>query len=233
MRFLFILLYFLLAFKARTQGIGAVPDTVKGRDSLIFDLLRGVPDGVYITYESFKNNRPILKHQIVSTNDKQSPGFIARSLSSGRLKYLVDQDTVTLTSLTFWGFLENNTLYLNNSNGKYCRVILFGTLSSFVERVEASDLAFDNVNQSGVIISSGKIHPVSGIVSVDGMLQYLINLRNNEVLEYNLSNFKKLISDDKPLSYSFDLKSKKEQKKQIHSYLRRYNELHPFYVPKN
>lgn len=233
MRLVFILIYSLLAFKAKTQGDVTIPDTVKGLDSVIFDLLQGVPDGVYITYESFINNRPILKHRIVSTNDKQSPGFIARVIGSGQLQYLVDKDTVTLTAQTLWGFIENNTLYINNHHGIYCRVVLLGNLSCFVEKVESSDIAFDNVNKPWVVISSGKFYPVSGFVTVDGIQQYLINLKNNEVFEYNVPNFKKLISNDKPLLYSFELQSTKEQKKQIYTYIRRYNELHPFYVPKN
>jgi hypothetical protein len=89
-------------------------------------------DGIYLSFENFRNNDPILKSQIISTEDYNSTNFFERLMKSPRFSYYDDYGTLhELSRSSIWGLTSNGITYILHQE-MFVPLIIVGEISYFV-----------------------------------------------------------------------------------------------------
>lgn len=202
----FPLLIFLLTsicFKAQNDSVLVPPD---------------IQDGIYLTYEDFRLNRPLTREDIESKLDKEQQEFIGKVMFENTLTYRINGQLLSAETKTVWGYFQNNTLYVN-FRGEFFRVPVFGSVCYFVATV--------------TVINSGFYDPTFGYGAASTrtkeIREFMMNFYDGVVLEFNLDNVEQLLSRDATLFAEYKKLSKRKRKDQIYGYIRKFNEAHPVY----
>ncbi len=175
--------------------------------------------GVYISYDQFRSNKPILKQNIVSNYDKASLDFIRQVLAGKTLTYTDAAGTeITLNVSQLWGFSENNGIYIRINNN-FSRVMVLGSLSHFTAYVTT----YTNGGAPGIY------GPNYG-APVERMQQFVLDTQTGKVLEFNLNTMEYLLQRDPELLQEFMKLRKRKRKQLLFVYLRKYNEKHDLYL---
>ena len=70
-------------------------------------------DGIYLSFEKFRNNDPILRFQIISNEDYNSTNFFERLMTSPRFSYYDDYVTMhEVSRSSIWGLTSNGITYI-------------------------------------------------------------------------------------------------------------------------
>lgn len=205
----------LAAILLHCSMVKAQGDSVKYSRELL------MPDGVYLSYDDFRHNRPITKGQIVSDMDKSQLEFVDKVLYQEDLKFKRNDSVITRKSASAWGFFQNNTLYVNYKEDFY-RIPVFGSISYLVATVIVQNTGFYDPRFG---------YP-STAASTREIREFLMNFYDGLVIESNLENLEGLLARDKELFEEFAKLSKRKQKDQLYSFIRRFNDKHPVYFLK-
>lgn len=177
-------------------------------------------EGIYLTCKCFLEKHPIEKNEIVTDLDLNDGEFYGKALSKPKLSFTKNGYMKTVYTDSVWGFIQNNTLYVN-VQGRFYRVPVFGRISYFMAMVE--------VNQ---MVGAG-IDPLTGLpVSVPS--------RTRELKEYillfdagcgpfpfNLEKIENELRKDEEVWNEYHQEKSKNRKKFITKYIRKYNAHHP------
>jgi hypothetical protein len=185
-------------------------------------------EGVYLNYLDFRTNRPIPKQVIKSKESKDQLDFLDKTVDNNDFIIFVfggTQHAVPTDSI--WGYCQNNTIYINYKKG-FCRVPVFGHISHFIATVEIYNSAANNPYYGNYGTT------VTGMpMKTKEVRQFMLDFYTGNVVEYTLDNFSLMLSGDKALYDEFKLLKKRKQRQMMGLYLRKYNEAHPIFYPKN
>src|SRR3954462_5921693 len=95
-------------------------------DSISASALPKLVDGIYLTYQDFRNYKPVTKEQIYSKIDKSQLEFVGKVMFEEKVTFTRNDSLVTIPTKIAWGFFQNNTLYINYKEEFY-RVPVFGS----------------------------------------------------------------------------------------------------------
>jgi hypothetical protein len=190
-------------------------------DSIRYSRDLPMPDGVYLSYDDFRHNRAITRQQIISDIDKSQLEFIGKALYQEDFKFKRNDSVITRKSVSAWGFFQNNTLYVNYKDDFY-RIPVFGSISYLVATVIVQNTGFYDPRFG---------YP-SSASSTREIREFLMNFYDGLIIESNLGNLEELLARDKELFEEFTNLSKRKQKDQLYSFIRRFNEKHPVYFLK-
>lgn len=191
-------------------------------DSTLVPAFLDVPDAVFLTYNDFRNNKGILKEQIISAINKDQLDFIGKTLENESFSFSQDQKLNTINSKTIWGYIQNKTFYVNYK-GNFYRVPVFGSICYLVATVEIVGVGFYDPMFGPGSGPSGRRQEVR---------EFLINFYDGVITEFKMDQAELLLARDKVLYDEFKKLSNKKRKEQIFRYIRRYNEAHPVYFLK-
>ena len=221
---LFFLLLYTLIILAHAQDSTRVPYTPD------FEF----KDGIYLTFEQFKNNSPLPKYKIVTNIDKESPTFLAEVLKSDTIYFIGNKgEIIAFPKSKIWGYCENNTVFIFY-NKKFNRVIIIGKIGFFISQVTVTSTVYDNTMYP--YYYDPYYYPISGsprTVKNDEIVRYLIDFNTGQVLPFDYKNLEALLSSDTDLYNEYISLSKRKRKKLIFMYIRRFNERNPLYIKKN
>lgn len=207
MRVVILVCFLICSLCARTQV-----------DSVLFTADMRLPDGIYLTYDDFRRNKSIAKAQVVSNLDKSQLEFLGKVVFEEKFSYIENGVTFTVQSKNVWGFAQNTTLYVNFREEFY-RVPVFGSVSYLVANV--------------TVASPGFYDPRFGMSTGGGVTkeirEFLMNFYDGIVTEFTLDEVEKLLARDSELFEEYKKLSRRKQKEQVYSYIRKYNTRHPVY----
>lgn len=191
------------------------------QDSVALDSDNMQLDGVYLTYTDFRYQQGIKKEQIVTTIDKEHLDFFNKVLEQKNFTYTYNDNKSTIDSKNVWGFIQNNTFYVN-FKGDFYRVPVFGSISYFVATI--------------TVINSGFYDPrfgnTMGSTTSKELREFLIDFNDGVIMDFNRDKAEQLLGRDKALFEEYDKLSHKKKKDMIYGYIRKYNGFHPIYFLK-
>lgn len=199
MKLIFILFVFLLSVNLKAQ------------DSLIYDEDYVFKDGVFRTFNEFKENSP----SFVKENIKANFHSFAQNYEKFLVRNIQLKDSINnvyqLDSL--WGYSYNGIVYIYYKN-QLNRIRVFGSIAHFLVTKEVRNYSSTNYPN---YISNNKDS------------QYFLDFSTGNIYKYNLENFSLILKRDTMLYNEFSLNSDRKKAKLMFIYLRKYNERNPIY----
>jgi hypothetical protein len=177
-------------------------------------------EGIFLTVEQFKQNKPIKKSDIISSVPAGQVDFMNEVMSHKIVTY---RDSTgkeqQLESSTVWGYCQNRNIYMNFNND-FNRISMVGTVCHLVATITTYSSYHDPMNLNYAINNS-----------YDELRQFVFDTRTNKVLDFNVKNMEMILESDKELHAEFMKLSKRKKADSIFVFLRRFNAKHPLYLP--
>jgi hypothetical protein len=185
------------------------------QDSISY--LTPVENGVYLTYNDFRHNASIKTAQIVSRYNKTQLDFLGKVTLRDTFSYRTSAGITHVPSATLFGFMRNNTFYVNYK-GEFYRVPVFGAISYFVAEVVVSNANFDpRFGYPGGTSTSTEVR------------EFVMDFYDGQIEELSLGKAEALLSRDADLYQRFKKLKRSRQKDELYRFIREYNALHPVY----
>ncbi len=176
-------------------------------------------EGLFLTLEQFKKNKPILKSAIVSILPKDQIDFLTQVTEQKSITY---KDTAgveqKIETNTIWGFYQNRTVFINFNN-EFNRINVIGTLSLFSAMVVQAPMRNEPI---------GDMYAIEP--AFQELRQFVYDTQTNKVFDFNVKNMELLLKNDAELYAQFMKLKKRKKADSIFIYLRKYNEKHPLYL---
>lgn len=188
------------------------------KDSVVKDETFKMKEGIYLTYDDFRNNSPITRENIETNIPKDHLELFGKVLQQDEFSYTVEGEKITKKSKNAWGFFQNNSLHLNY-NGDFYRVPLFGSISYLVANVEVPASAFYTPGY-GTMGTTTNTYETR---------EFLMNFYDGKLEFFSMEGLEDLFKRDPALYSEFKNLSRKKRKEQLTKYIRKYNTLHPVY----
>jgi hypothetical protein len=190
-------------------------------DSVLYNENINLKEGIYLTYEDFRKNNPIVKEEIETTVNKEQLDFFGKVVDQLKISYVRNGTKNLVEAKNCWGFYQNKTLYVNYRETFY-RVPVFGSICYLVALVEVP------------VYFPGPYGPTYGTTTArtKEVREFIINFYDGVVEELNFEKVEKLLSRDETLYKEFMALKRKKKKEQISRFIKKYNELHPVYFLK-
>jgi hypothetical protein len=199
-----------LVLKGFAQSDGSPQLTKYDKDFVFYN-------GVYLTFEEFKNNSPSIRDFRV-VRSSQFSGQITleydcRDDKTGAMKSCVVDRC--------WGYAQNNTVFIaQGMEGYYFRLHIIGALIHYFS-VEVYSMPYYDYSYGYPTYRSNRRAENR---------EYIIELETGRRVDFNYKNFSRfLLENDKEL-YD-ELQNTKRKRKMIYHFLIRYNQKHPVYFP--
>ncbi|MEO5645082.1 MAG: hypothetical protein ABIQ40_11345 [Bacteroidia bacterium] len=190
-------------------------------DSVIYNSDFKFKEGIYLTFQSFRDNKPVPKNAIVSNYNKAEIDFLRKVMSTKTISYRDSSGMVwEIAPGKVWGFCENNSVYIRY-NGDFNKIVVMGSICHFT--------ALYTTYLSGGPTSAGAATTGAPVESVQ---QYVLDMQTGKVLDFVLPNIEELYARDEALYKEFMGLKKGKRRKLLFFYLRKYNERHPVYFSK-
>lgn len=178
-------------------------------------------EGVYLTYEEFKQNNPSIKEYELITEDVKYFKSKKPLVRIKKINYSTPGGMKeTLKSKNVWGISKEGKVYIL-VDGYPQKLIKIGSIIYFVvATVEYSGGGSFSSNMGG-----GK-----QLMSYEGLLDF----NTGGYYQYTMKNFLAFMHRDKELYNEFmRIKGKKNQKHKMISYIDKFNERNPIFFPSN
>lgn len=169
-------------------------------------------EGVYASFSAFRNGKPdVVKSQFIkpATADEYT---VRQWVNSEKLLYLDSAGAQkNFDPMTFWGFVEKETLFLFLGN-KFHKVNTLGQISYFLESYP---------------IIKGNMAPV--VTDARSTSSYrLLDMETGDINDYTVDNLMDLLERDEALFAEYKaIISQKEKRKKMYTYMERFNEKYP------
>lgn len=183
-------------------------------------------EGLYLTYSDFRHNWPIPKEKINTDINKDQLEFYSKLIESDNIEFIErDGSTAKIQSDKVWGFCQNNVIYLN-SNKWFFRITTFGAISFFMASVPVTYYSPGyNTFINGPVGSS--------TTNAKEIREYLMDFYTGNRVDYTMDNLAELLKKDTEIYNEFMALFHKKKKELAMRFIRKYNEKHPVYFPKN
>jgi len=169
-------------------------------------------DGIYLTFDDFKNNRPVYTDFEIKYRGGSTYLYVMCADSSRTYDCEVKEP---------WGYCLNKSVFIHQGyGGNYFRLQVIGALIHyFVIEMQYYDPAFNDP------FSPYSTTPNRRVSNRELVMEW--NTGNR--FEFCYRNFKIFLQENDPELLQ-QLESSKKKKKMIYFYLLKYNEKHPVYI---
>ncbi len=188
-------------------------------DSLLYSKDYTFPDGIYLSFEDFKYQRPILKERIVSNVDKNDEQFMLKVMQKNVITYTITGDTTrSVKTNALWGYSRGGIVFVNHGK-EFNRLVIIGSLCHFTAFVTTYGYQHDPYNL--------------GTNSQPGYAQeqFMIDMLLGKIMPFSVMAMEFVLPRDEELYKEWTALSKKKKKNSTFLFLRKYNQKHPLYFP--
>jgi hypothetical protein len=209
-------------------------------------------DGIYLDFYSAKNNRPVPKTRIVTTLDYKSNDFFKKLTENKTISYY-DTSGVKkeVKKEDLWGYADKGIIYMQVM-GSFSPFTFMGKICHIIAEIKLNDtIYYDPFTGRYIYPYSSYYYPYSyydpyyyrsynyrrnnyrQVERDPGMEldQYLLNFETGELWDYDVLGIKELIKNDTELYQEYNKLRNRVKKKLMFSYIRKYNERNPLYIP--
>jgi hypothetical protein len=204
-------------------------------------------DGLYLSFQDFKNNNPIPITHIVSEFDIRLPDYLDRVLEDDTVTYydnLFEERSTAIEDL--WGYAQRGKVFIafgeegsfnNPEFFSFYPLLSIGAVS-FFSGVEA----YYRTMNAGPNMGVGFADPMMNntmTVTETGQVQLLLEFKTGKILLVGRGELgsapiglvQQVLAPDVVLATEFNALTQREQKQKGMFYLRKFNERNPIYFP--
>ncbi len=185
-------------------------------------------DGLYLNVEMVKTNHPVPMVRIVTDhNDFNKFGSkIYNQIHPEERIILYDDNGVETSVLAkdVWGYALDDRLYIMLGS-RFQEIKFQGAISLFIASATTSE--FIPLKSEG-----GYTDYIASNVTIEDR-KYLFDFESNELRGYNYETLEELLNKDSELYTEYTSLPKRQKKRMMLTFIRRYNEKHPLYFPVN
>ncbi len=192
-------------------------------------------DGLFLNFESVKENHPIPPARIVTDEDMFDRAFYEKITMQKEIE-IYDENGVrkVLQIENIWGYSRNGILYIN-VGAAFHRISFMGSICHFVATVTTYnpnyyDPYYYNPYYSRSYYYNRYSMPQSSVASTD-LRQYLLDFETGDVMEYDTEAVGVLLMKDPELHDEYQALRNRKKKQMKFVFIRRYNEKHPLMLP--
>jgi len=196
-------------------------------------------DGLYLNIDDVRNNDPIPLARIVTDLGAYNKDFVNEMYSSAKI-ILYDDYAIQryIYTKNIWGYAESGRLYIM-VGGQFQKITIQGSISLFIAsetthlktKVPSRDTSKNSATSQDLYRAHYKPYYYAPVTGQRG--EYLFDFESNSLSVYTVEVFEKLLVRDAGLFTEYADLKKREQKKRIPEFIRRYNQKHPLYFPYN
>jgi hypothetical protein len=208
-------------------------------------------DGIYLDFFSAKTNRPVPKKRIVTPLDYNSDDFFKKLVE---YKTIVYYDTAgikkELKKEDLWGYADKGIIYVHVM-GTFSPFTFMGKICHIITESKQNDTVYYDPytgrytypNSAYNYYPYNYYDPYSYYYSrrhsyrtpkeEPGLVldQYLMDFDTGELWDYNVQGVLEMIKKDAELYREYSKLRNRVKKKLMFSYIRKYNERNPLYIP--
>lgn len=208
-------------------------------------------DGVYLSFEDFKNNNPIPVTHTVTDFDIRNPDYLDLVVGQDSIIYFDNLfEERVIASEDIWGFCKRNKVFIAfGAESSFDNPEFFGFYPlvnigafSFFTAVESYYTTMPSGPAMGMGVGVGFRDPMMNndmTVTETGQVQLFLQFSTGKILlakrgelgHLPLDLVSQLIKPDAALATEFEALSLRDQKFKGMFFLRRYNERNPIYFP--
>lgn len=202
-------------------------------DSVMYDKNFVFQEGIYITYKQFKEDRPSTRKDIITTVDPVNLEFYTKLVRSVSFQVLRENGKyINVFPEDIFGYTENGITYVNTASG-FTRLVSIGAICYFPIQIEQTPTV-----QPALGVGMGTYGGGVGVgVNIGGggntTTEYIFKFKSGQASVLSPESLAEFIRDDEILYHSYVSMKKKEKKKQMHQFMREYNDRHQIYFPKH
>jgi len=208
-------------------------------DSIPIDsikLVKYTPDfkfieGIYLNIEQFKNNTPIPKSFVVSQKGNSDLDFFSSILEEEEISFF-DSNGMKESYKTknIWGYCNQGVVFIQY-NDEFNRIPVVGSISHFVSNYTSTQYRRnDPYNTYGNPYYTDPLMRNQSITTKE-LKQYLLDFETGNIMDYSYDNLMIILMRDVELYEEFNNLKRRQKKKMVFFYLRKYNERNPLYIP--
>lgn len=172
-------------------------------DSLAFSKDFIFKEGLYPTWNDFRNNNPVPESKIITYYDKTASDFMSKELQKAEITYLASDSTEQkITTNKLWGYCSNNQVFINYGK-EFTRVMVIGSICHFTAYTEIYLGGYEHYNNAPSNMRGGYEQE-----------QLIIDMRSGKVGAFNVVNMEVLLKQDDAIYNEF-MALKKRKKKQL------------------
>ncbi|MDR9487026.1 hypothetical protein [Salibacter sp.] len=187
-------------------------------------------DGIYLKYEDFQLNDPLLPQEVYTPLDKNDPEFFTKLFELTSFRYENENgELVNVFTDEVFGLCANGNPYVQAGGGFY-KIMVLGKLSYFL----INDVQSGFKPQVG--LAAGSFGTAAGVsIPVGGysneMRSFIFEFQSGEIKEMTPQNVAEFIKDDEQLYQQFMNLKRRERNVAMYIYVRKYNEKYPVSFP--
>lgn len=177
-------------------------------------------EGIYLTFEQFRNNNPVPKSSIIHPNRGISaPDFFFQLFSANTVSY---RDSTgkehKVNTRDVWGYCNDRSVFVGSRQAT--RIAVIGSLCHFSRVVVREGPSMQGI--AGPVYS-----PPSNEIE-----QFILDMRTGKVISFTVKALEGVLQQhDAELFKEYSALKKRKKKDMRFIYLKRYNEKHPLYLP--
>lgn len=220
-----IVLLLLLVFPCFQKEIKAQQRAIEYDRNFVFR------DGIYLSFQDFRNNAPIPVNRVISDYNRNVQDFLGRVLSKKSFSYIdVAGSQQTANSDEVWGYCSGGMIYINYGTD-FNRMTVIGSISHFIATLRTRMVSQDPFYYGRPYgYGYGYGYPPPTQFSYTSV-QCILDFDTGNIMDFNINNMEIILSRDPMLYQEFLALKKRRKKEAIFYYLRKYNEKHPIYFP--
>ena len=195
-------------------------------------------DGIYLGIDDVKANDPVPLARIVSNRIDYDREFFDELILKGVIVLYDDSGVRAVVKTTdIWGYALNGRLHIM-VGGRFQRIILQGSISQFMASETTIEKAYygeeDTTDRytttQDLYRGFYRDRYYYRNLTAEGKL-CLYDFESNALEAYEPSSLEKLLERDSLLFSEYTSLKKRDKRKQMVDFIRRYNQNHPLYFP--
>jgi hypothetical protein len=174
-------------------------------------------EGIYVTFNDFKQQKPIKKEQIIAMEDPNDPQFLLKVLSYERFSYFDSiGNKLIIESPDIWGLVRRNSLYVFH-DFMLAKVHFNGRWGYFT--------TYELLPQPEMGVMPGSYYAVQvPITAGKKTITKIIDFKTGEIQEFSRKNLKKVLAADSLILNEYNSLRRRKQKQLKYLYLRKIND---------
>ena len=208
-------------------------------------------DGIYLSFDQVKTNRPIPKSKLLTSIDYNDREFFKKIFESDKVYFYDDMGVrKEVAKSNIWGYSRNGVLYVQIQEN-FNRITFVGNICHFVADITTYDSRYYNspygyghYDPYYSPYGYGSYYSPYGYGNYNSpyrqsnmarteLKQYIIDFDSGKVLEFDVENTEILLMKDSQLYDEYVQLSRKKKKELMFVYIRKFNEKNPLYLPRN
>ena len=201
-------------------------------------LIKYTPDfkfneGIYLNFEQFRSNQPIPKSFIITNKSMDDIDFFDAVFEEEKI-IVYDKNGMKneINTDKIWGYCNLGIVFIQYNN-EFNRIPVIGSISHFVSNFTSTQYRRNDPFNS--YYNPYAYDPLmrNQTYTTKELRQYILDVETGKVIDYTYENLMVILMRDAELYEEFNNLKRRQKKKMVFFFLRKYNERNPLFIKVN